>query len=68
MQKSSRSPLTGRDVAGAGAFLLSANLLFAAVGAGIGALLGAALAGGIVGFLIGFVAGVYLVIRRFRDF
>ncbi len=68
MQKSSRSPLTGRDVAGAGAFLLSANLLFAAVGAGIGALLGAALAGGIVGFLIGFVAGVYLVIRRFRGF
>jgi len=68
MQKSSRSPLTGRDVAGAGAFLLSANLLFAAVGAGIGALVGAALAGGIVGFLIGFVAGVYLVIRRFRGF
>ena len=55
-------------MAGAGAFLLSANLLFAAVGAGIGALLGAALAGGIVGFLIGFVAGVYLVIRRFRGF
>jgi hypothetical protein len=68
MQKSSRSPLTGRDVAGAGVFLLSANLLFAAVGAGIGALLGAALAGGIVGFLIGFLAGIYLVIRRFRGF
>ena len=68
MQKSSRSPLTGKDVAGAGAFLLSANLLFAAIGAGIGALLGAALAGGIAGFLIGFLAGVYLVIRRFRDF
>jgi F0F1-type ATP synthase assembly protein I len=67
MQKSSRSPLTGRDVAGAGAFLLSANLFFAAVGAGIGALLGAALAGGIVGFLIGFLAGVYLVTRRFRS-
>ncbi len=68
MQKSSRSPLTGKDVAGAGAFLLSANLLFVAVGAGIGALAGAALAGGIAGFLVGFVAGVYLVIRRFRDF
>jgi hypothetical protein len=67
MQKSSRSPLTGKDVAGAGFFLLSANLLFAAIGAGIGALLGVALAGGIVGFLIGFLAGVYLVIRRFRS-
>ncbi len=68
MQKSSRSPLTGKDVAGAGFFLLSANLLFAAIGAGIGALVGAALAGGIAGFLIGFLAGVYLVTRRFRDF
>ena len=67
MQKSSRSPLTGRDVAGAGVFLLSANLLFVAIGAGIGALFGGALAGGVVGFLIGFVVGVYLVTRRFRD-
>lgn len=68
MQKSSRSPLTGRDVAGAGVFLLSANLLFAAIGAGIGALIGGALAGGIIGFLIGFLAGIYLVIRRFRGY
>jgi hypothetical protein len=68
MQKSSRSPLTGRDVAGAGVFLLSANLLFAAIGAGIGALFGVALAGGVVGFLIGFVAAVYLVTRRFRTY
>jgi ABC-type nitrate/sulfonate/bicarbonate transport system permease component len=68
MQKSSRSPLTGRDVAGAGIFLLSANLLFAAIGAGIGALFGGALAGGVVGFLIGFVVGVYLVTRRFRTY
>jgi ABC-type nitrate/sulfonate/bicarbonate transport system permease component len=68
MQKSSRSPLTGRDVAGAGVFLLSANLLFAAIGAGIGALFGGALAGGIVGFLIGFLVGIYLVIRRFRGY
>jgi len=68
MQKSSRSPLTGRDVAGAGVFLLSANLLFAAIGAGIGALFGGALAGGVVGFLIGFVVGVYLVTRRFRTY
>ena len=55
-------------MAGAGAFLLSANLLFAAVGVGIGALLGAALAGGVIGFLVGFLAGVYLVIRRFRGY
>jgi ABC-type nitrate/sulfonate/bicarbonate transport system permease component len=68
MQKSSRSPLTGRDVAGAGVFLLSANLLFAAIGAGIGALFGGALAGGIIGFLIGFLVGIYLVIRRFRGY
>jgi pilus assembly protein TadC len=68
MQKNSRSPLTGRDVAGAGIFLLSANLLVAAIGAGIGAAFGAALAGGVVGFLIGFVVGVYLVTRRFRTY
>jgi hypothetical protein len=67
MQKSSRSPLTGRDVAGAGTLLLSANLLCAAVGAGIGALFGAALALGIIGFLIGFLVGINVVIRRFRD-
>ena len=66
MQKTSRSPLTGKDVAGAGMFLLSANLVFAGVGAGIGALLGAALAGGVAGFLIGFLVGVYLVTRHFR--
>ena len=68
MQKSSRSPLTGKHVAGAGMFLLSANLLFAAIGVGIGALFGGALAGGVVGFLIGFVVGVYVVTRRFRDY
>jgi ABC-type nitrate/sulfonate/bicarbonate transport system permease component len=68
MQKKSRSPVTGRDVAGAGVFLLSANLLFAAIGAGIGALFGGALPGGIVGFLIGFLVGIYLVPRRFRDY
>ena len=68
MQKKSRSPLTGRDVAGAGVFLLSANLLVAAIGAGIGALFGGALPGGIIGFLIGFLVGIYLVPRRFRDY
>jgi ABC-type nitrate/sulfonate/bicarbonate transport system permease component len=60
--------LTGRDVAGAGVFLLSANLLFAAIGAGIGALFGGALPGGVIGFLIGFLVGIYVVPRRFRDY
>jgi ABC-type nitrate/sulfonate/bicarbonate transport system permease component len=68
MQKSSPSRVTGRDVAGAGFFLLSANLLFAAIGAGIGAIFGGALAGGVIGFLIGFVVGVYVVTRRFRNY
>ena len=68
MQKTSPSRVTGRDVAGAGAFLLSTNLVFAAIGAGIGAAFGGALAGGVVGFLIGFVVGVYVVIRRFRHY
>jgi ABC-type nitrate/sulfonate/bicarbonate transport system permease component len=68
MQKTSPPRVTGMDVAGAGAFLLSANLLFAAIGVGIGALFGGALAGGVVGFLIGFVVGVYVVIRRFRHY
>jgi F0F1-type ATP synthase assembly protein I len=67
MSKSSPPRITGRDVAGAGALLLSANLMCAAVGAGIGALFGAALALGIIGFLIGFLVGINVVIRRFRD-
>jgi ABC-type nitrate/sulfonate/bicarbonate transport system permease component len=68
MSKPSPSRVTGMDVAGAGAFLLSANLLFAGIGAGIGAVFGGALAGGVVGFLIGFVVGVYVVTRRFRHY
>jgi hypothetical protein len=67
MTKSSRPPVTGRDVAGAGVLMLSVNLLCAAVGAGIGALFGAALALGIVGFLIGFLIGIRVVIKRFSD-
>jgi hypothetical protein len=67
MSNSSRPRLTGRDVAGAGAFLLSANLAFAAVGLGIGALAGSALAGAIAGFLIGFIVGIWLVTKRFRN-
>ena len=36
-----RPPITGRDVAGAGALLLAVNLACAAAGAGVGALVGA---------------------------
>jgi len=67
MSKSPRPRVTGRDVTGAGALMLSVNLMCAAVGAGIGALLGAAVALGVVGFLIGFLVGINVVIRRFRD-
>jgi hypothetical protein len=67
MTNSSRPPVTGRDVAGAGALMLSANLLCAAVGAAIGALVGAVTALAVVGFLIGFLVGISVVINRFRD-
>jgi hypothetical protein len=67
MSNSRRPRVTGRDVAGAGAFMLSANLLCAAIGAGIGALFGAALALGIAGFLVGFFVGMWLVTKRFRN-
>jgi len=62
-----RPPLSGRDVAGAGILLLSANLLCAGIGAGIGALVGAAVPLMLVGFCLGFFLGIYVVIRRFRD-
>lgn len=59
--------MTGRDVAGAGALMLSVNALCAAVGAGIGALIGAMLPLLVAGILIGFLMGVAVVIKRFRD-
>ncbi len=59
--------MTGKDVAGAGAFLLSVNLLCAGIGAGIGALVGAAVPLFLVGFLAGFVLGIYVVTKRFRN-
>ncbi len=62
-----RSPLSGRDVAGAGALLLSVNLLCAAVGAGIGELVGALVPLFLAGFLIGFIVGVFVVVNRFRQ-
>jgi hypothetical protein len=63
----SRPPLTGKDVAGAGAMLLSVNLICAGIGAGIGALLGAVVPLFLAGFLAGFVLGIYVVTKRFRD-
>jgi hypothetical protein len=62
-----RPVVTGRDVAGAGMLMLSANLLCAAVGAGIGALAGALLPLAVAGFLIGFFVGIYIVAKRFRE-
>jgi hypothetical protein len=59
--------MTGRDVAGAGALMLSVNLLCAAVGAGIGVLVGAAMTLAIIGFLIGFLMGIWIVAKRFHD-
>ena len=63
----SRPHVTGRDVAGAGALLLSVNLMCAAAGAGLGALVGALVPLFLVGFGVGFFAGIYVVAKRFRD-
>ncbi len=62
-----RPRVTGRDVAGAGALMLSVNLICAAVGAGLGALIGALVPLMLAGFLIGFGVGIRVVSRRFRD-
>ena len=62
----SRPPFTGRDAAGAGALLLSVNLICAGLGAGLGALVGALVPLLLVGFFIGFFLGIYVVARRFR--
>jgi hypothetical protein len=61
-----RRPFTGRDAAGAGALMLSVNLICAAIGAGIGALVGALVPLMLVGFFIGFFLGISVVSRRFR--
>ena len=61
-----RPPVTGKDVAGAGALMLSVNLMCAGAGAGIGALVGATVPLLLVGFGIGFFAGIYVVANRFR--
>jgi hypothetical protein len=67
MSNSSRPPVTGRDVAGAGALLLSVNLVWTAIGAGIGALLGIVVPLALAGFLFGFLMGIWVVARRFHD-
>lgn len=58
-------PLTGKDVAGAGALMLSVNLIGAGIGAALGAAVGALVPLLLVGFGIGFFAGIYVVIKRF---
>lgn len=63
----SRPPISGRDVAGAGALLLSVNLVCAGIGAGLGALVGATIPLLLAGFFIGFFLGIYVVSRRFHD-
>ena len=63
----SRPPITGRDVAGAGALLLAANALCVAIGAAIGLVVGAPVWLGVAGLLIGFPVGLRVVARRFRD-
>jgi hypothetical protein len=63
----SHPTITGRDVAGAGALMLSANLLCAGVGAGLGAVLGITVPLAVAGFLVGFFVGIYVVSKRFRE-
>jgi hypothetical protein len=62
----SRPPLSGRDAAGAGALLLSVNLMCAGAGAALGALVGAVLPLVLVGFSVGFFLGIAVVAKRFR--
>jgi len=62
-----RPPLTGRDAAGAGALMLTVNLLCAAAGAGLGALADATVPGLLVGFFIGFFLAIAVVAKLFRD-
>jgi hypothetical protein len=63
----SRPLFSGRDAAGAGALLLTVNLLCAGVGAGLGAVLGALVPLLLAGFLVGFFLGIYVVAKRFSD-
>jgi hypothetical protein len=67
MTNSRRPPVSGRDVAGAGALMLSVNLLCAAIGLGIGELVGAPVGLAVAGFLVGFLVGIRYVVNRFRE-
>jgi hypothetical protein len=60
-----RPRVTGRDAAGAGFLMLSANAVCAGIGAAIGALVGALVPLLIAGFLIGFGVGIRVVAKRF---
>ena len=60
----SRTP--AKEAAGAGALLIAAILLCAAVGLGIGALIGAPAALGIVGGFVGVGVGFRLVYGRYK--
>jgi hypothetical protein len=62
-----RPRITGRDAAGAGALLMSVNLICAGIGAAIGALLGALVPLLLVGFFVGFFLGIRVVAKRFSD-
>ena len=62
-----RPPVTGRDVAGAGALLLSVNAIGVGIGIGIGELVGLVVPLAVAGLLIGFLAGLWVVARRFHD-
>lgn len=62
-----RPPVSGRDVAGAGALLLGVNLACAGIGAGLGSLFGLTLPLMLLGFFIGFFLGIAVVARRFHD-
>ena len=59
-------PVTGRDAAGAGALMMSVNVVCAGIGAALGALVGALIPLLLAGFFIGFFAGIFVVARRFR--
>lgn len=63
----SRPPVTGRNVAGAGALLLAVNAICAAIGAGVGALVDAVVPLALAGFFIGFFLGIRVVAKRFHD-
>lgn len=61
----SRKPTNRGAVAGS--YLLAANAICTAIGAGLGALVGAVLPLAAAGFFIGFFLGIWVVYRRFRD-